>query len=132
MSSVLEQGLYSVLTGNSPQTSAGVRVYPHLPQDATYPAIRYQRIETTRNQALNANVGVTAATVQLDCMASSYSAAKALADEVRTILHGYNGSWSSLTAHNVVLESENDLEYQDGDLLIRWVSQRYRIYTNMD
>lgn len=132
MSSVLEKGLYSVLTGISPQTSAAGRIYPRLPQGVTLPAIRYQRIFTTRIQALDANVGVTEAGVQIDCIAVSYSAAKTLADEVRSALHGYSGAWSTLTAQNVMLDSENDLEYIDGDDVRHWVAQRYRIWTNMD
>lgn len=132
MSEELEKGLYSVLTGNSPQTSAADRVYPRLPQGVTHPAIRYQRISTNRVLAITGPVGVTAATVQVDCRATSYSAAKGLADQVRAILHGYTGAWGTLTARLVNLESENDMEYIDGDDVIHWVVQRYRIHTNMD
>ena len=132
MSAVLEKGLYSKLTGNSPQTLAGSRVYPRLPQGVTFPAIRYQRINTVRQQSLDANVGVTEATVQIDCMAESYSQAKTLADSVRVILHGYSGAWSTLTARNVSLDTENDFYEQDGDRVTHWVTQRYRIWTNMD
>ena len=132
MSAELEKGLFSILSGNSPQTAAGSRIYPRLPQGVTHPAIRYQRISTDRTHALDSTVGVTAATVQIDCRAESYSASKSLADEVRAILHGYRGAWGTLTARLVDLESENDLEYQDGDELIHWVVQRYRIHTDMD
>ena len=132
MSAELEKGLFSILSGNSPQTAAGSRIYPRLPQGVTHPAIRYQRISTDRMLALDSTVGVTAATVQIDCRAETYSEAKSLADEVRAILHGYRGSWGTLTARLVDLESENDLEYQDGDEIIHWVVQRYRIHTNMD
>lgn len=132
MSAELEKGLYGLITGNSPQTSAAGRVYPRLPQGVTYPAIRYQRIATQRMQAIDSNVGVTMATVQVDCIAESYSACKALADEVRSILHGYVGAFGTLIARNVMLETENDLDYHDGDDVLHWVSQRYAIYTDMD
>lgn len=132
MSNALEQGLYSKLTGNSPLTTAAGRVYPRLPQGVTLPCIRYQRIATSRTQAINANVGVTMATLQVDCMGENYSDSKVLADEVRAILHGFSGAWGSLTAHNVVLETENDLDYREGDDVVHWVSQRYAIYTDMD
>ena len=132
MSSQIEQGLYSLITGNSPQTAAAGRVYPRLPQGVTYPAIRYQRISTTRFQSLDANVGVANAVVQVDCMGESYSDGKALADEVRSILHGYSGAWGTLTCHLCVLESENDLDYIDGDDVLHWVTQRYRIHTDME
>jgi len=132
MSADIEKGLYLVLTGVSPQTTAGGRVYPRLPQGVTFPAIRYQRITTNRVQSLDANVGVTEATMQIDCMAESYSAAKALADEVRVILHGYRGAWGSALCRNIMLDTENDFYEQDGDEVTHWVTQRYRIWTNVD
>ena len=132
MSQALEVGLYSMLTGNSPQTLAVSRVYPRLPQGVTFPAIRYQRINTVREQALDGNVGVTEVTVQVDCMAESYVSAKTLADEVRVILHGFTGAWGTLTARHVLLDTENDFYEQDGDRVTHWVTQRYRVWTDMD
>lgn len=132
MSAELEKGLYSKLTGNSPQTLAESRVYPRLPQGVIFPAIRYQRITATRTQSLDANVGVTEVTMQVDCMAESYSQAKTLADSVRVILHGFRGVWGTLTARHVSLDTENDFYEQDGDRVTHWVTQRYRIWTNMD
>ena len=129
MSAVLEKGLYSLLAG---QTTAESRVYPRLPEQATFPAIRYQRVNTVRNHALDSAVGVTEATLQVDCMAKTYSQAKALADEVRVILHGYSGTWSTLKARHVTLDTENDFYEQDGDRVTHWVTQRYRVWTNMD
>lgn len=133
MSSVLEKGLFAVLSGNSPQTSAGSRIYPRLPQGVTFPAIRYTRIATDRTQSLNANVGVTVATVAILCGAESFSEAKTLADEVRTILHGYSGAWSTLLCHNCSLDDEDDSQVeQEGDRVTHWVAQVYRVWTDMD
>lgn len=132
MSSELEKGLVTMLAGASPQTTAAGRVYPRLPQGVTFPAIRYQRIATSRNYSLTAPVGVTAATVQVDCMAETYQAAKLLADSVRVILNGYTGAFGTLTARHVSLEAENDFDEIDGDRIYHWVSQRYMIYTDMD
>jgi len=132
MSAVLEQGLFSLLSGNSPQTTAGVRIYPRLPQGVTFPTILYARIGAERQQALDSNVGVTEVTMMLECVAESYSDAKVLADEVRTILHGYSGSWSTLNCMNCVLASESEESEQDGDRVTHWVTHIYRIWTNMD
>ena len=132
MSSELEKGIYTLLSTNSPLTSAGTRVYPSLPQGVTFPAIRYTRVSTTRTLALNANVGVTNATVQIDCFAQSYSAAKALADAVRVILHGYTGSLGTLTARLVKLEMETDFVERDGDRETYMIVQRYAFHTDMD
>ncbi len=130
MSAVLEKGLYARLIAGS--TLAGVRVYPRTPQKPTFPLIRYQRITTTRQLALDGAVGVTGATIQVDCMAESYSDAKTLADEVRVLLHAYTGAWSTLTARLVKLDTETDLSEQDGDRIIHRVVQRYSVWTDMD
>lgn len=130
MSAELEKGLYGKLTATT--TTAKTRVYPVLPQEVTFPAIRYQRITTTRPQALTEAVGVVEAMIQVDCMATSYSAAKTLADEVRAILHDYDGTFGTLIARHITLDTENDFYEQDGDRVTHWVTQRYRIWTNMD
>jgi len=132
VSAELEKGLYDFLAGTSPQLSCAGRVYPRLPQGVTFPAVRYQRISANRTQAIDGNVGVTEVTVQIDCMAETYSETKVLADEVRTLLHGYRGAWGALVCRHITLETENDFYEQDGDELTHWVTQRYRIWTNMD
>lgn len=129
MSRQLEIGLFDRLTG---QTNAGTRVHPYLLQNPTYPVIRYMRVSTERMQSLTENVGVAEASIQVDSIAETYDAAKTLADQVRTRLHGYTGTWSTLICRFCHLETEADLEYRDGDKKLFTVSQRYRIHTNMD
>lgn len=122
----LEQGLVLRLAG-----VAGGRIYPRTPQNAVRPFIRYTRVNTTRQQSLTGPVGVTEATIQVDCMADTYASAKATADAVRTALHGYSGEWGTLRAHLVHLQSENDSSEQEGDKVTHWVTHRYQVYTNM-
>ena len=131
--SELEKGLVTMLSssGSPPVALAGGRIYPRTPQNATRPFIRYTRISAIRRQALGGPVGVTEASVQVDCMADTYAGAKALADSVRTLLHGYRGAWGTLKAHLVHLQTENDFSEQDGDKITHWVSQRYAVHTNM-
>jgi len=126
MSIELEKGLVSVLSGTA-------TCYPRIPQKPTYPLVRYQRGTTDRvNNIGGGNSGPTEATLQVDCIASTYDAAKTLADSVRGVLHGYIGTWGTLTAHFVTLQVENDFYEEDGDRVTHWVSQRYQIWTNMD
>ena len=133
MSIALEKGLVSVLAGVG-------TARPRLTQPVTYPAIRYQRIYTTRTNSIDgSNVGVTEVGMQIDCMSDSYDGCKELADSVRGVLHGYTGIWGELTspethliARWVKLQTENDFSEHDGDLVTHWVSQRYQIWTNMD
>jgi hypothetical protein len=129
----LEEGLVTILAG------VGV-ARPRLPQPPTFPAIRYQRIYTTRTNSVDgSNVGVTEVGIQIDCMDTTYTGAKALATSVREVLHGYSGTWGAVTspethliARFVHLQTENDFYDQDGDDVTHWVSQRYQVWTNMD
>lgn len=126
MSSELEKGLVSRLG-----SVAGGRIYPRTPQNATRPFIRYTRIGTRRVLSLTGPVGTAEASLQVDCMDDTYAGAKALADAVRALLHGYRGAWGTLNARLVSLNSENDFSEQDGDKVTHWVSQRYQVWTNM-
>jgi len=130
----VEEGLYNKLA-----SSVSNRCYPSIPQKATFPLIRYQRILTNRVVSVDGSaVGVTEVGMQVDCMARTYAAAKTLADTVRGLLHTYHGQWGATTspethliARFITLETENDLNDIDGDDRVFWVAQRYRIWTNM-
>lgn len=124
MSGKVEQGLVDALA------SVGV-AYPRLPQPVTFPAIRYQRVYTTRQNAVDGTqTGPLEVGMQIDCMAETYAGAKTLADSVRTALNRYTGAWAGTTCLFATLETENDFSEDSGDKVIHWVSQRYRIWTN--
>lgn len=120
---MIEQGLIPVLA------SITDRLYPRVPQRAVFPLIRYQRITTQRSVTVGAErTGPTEFTLQIDCMARTYGGAKGLAKQVADILHTYRGPWGNYHCQLCMLESENDLDEQDGDDYTAWVSQRYAIY----
>jgi len=125
----METGLIAVLAVSP--AIAGGRVYPRLPQNPTFPLIRYQRVNTNRvNDVAGTNVGPTQFTIQVDCMANSYAQAKALAALVLARLNGYQGAWSSSVCRFCTIQTENDFYEQEGDAITHWVSQRYLIWTN--
>lgn len=124
----VEEGLYAVLDG---RTAAEHRIYPRLPQGVNYPAIKYQRISSARRYDISASsVGVTEASFQINCLAETYSEAKALAAEVVSELSGYTGQWGDLQCRFCMFETDSDMESQDGDLITHWVMQRYTVWTN--
>lgn len=128
---MMEKGLVTVL-GTAPAVAGG-RVFPRLPQNPTFPLVRYQVINVDRvNDIRGLNVGPTEFTVQLDCMARSYEDAKILAASVFTRLNGYNGTWGTDVCRFCTIDTENDFYEQDGDDITHWVSQRYQIWTNND
>jgi hypothetical protein len=128
---MMETGLIALLTASP--ALAGGRVYPRLPQNVTFPALRYQVIDVRRVSSVDGeNVGPTEFTVQIDCMGKTYADAKTLANQARVKLHTYRGTWGASVCRYCYLQSENDLYEQDGDDVTHWVAQRYVVITNDD
>ena len=110
------------------------RVYPRLPQAATFPLIRYQRISAQRSSNIDGtDAGPSGITIQIDCMArgaSAYSQSKTLAENTRKLLNRYRGAMGDINVLFVTMESETDFENQEGDDITHWVSQRYTFHIN--
>tara|TARA_R110000824_G_scaffold393791_2_gene593157 strand:- start:151 stop:558 length:408 start_codon:yes stop_codon:yes gene_type:complete len=104
----IEKALRTVLTADAPVTAlvAG-RIYPeHRQQGSDFPAITYQLLGTSPQNSANGHTNITRATMAFDCIATSYSAAKTLAETVRQALMDYSG-----TSEGVVVKSC----HHDGD-----------------
>lgn len=87
----------------------GDRIYPSLlPEDETLPAISYFRVSTVRDPKMGADSLVVQARIQVDCHASSYSAAKDLRDAVRTAVQRYSGTVGGVTIQQIFIEGERD------------------------
>jgi len=102
----LEEGLKSYLTAYAGLTALiGTRVYPfRIPQGATLPCMTYQRMDTPRmltHQSVGATGDLAKVRMQFDCWATTYSSAKAIADQLRAALNGKTGSIG--TAPNAVV-----------------------------
>ena len=128
---MMEEGLVSVL--KTATAIAGGRIYPRLPQNPTFPLVRYQLINVDRvNDITGENVGPSKFTLQIDCMARNYADAKTLGASVFARLNGYNGTWGSSVCRFCTIDTESDFYEQDGDDVTHWVTQRYSIWTNND
>lgn len=110
------------------------RVYPRLPQAATFPLIRYQRISSSRRSNIEGkDSGPSEITIQIDSMArgsGAYGQSKLLSEQVRKQLNFYKGAVGDISVQFVTMESESDFDQQDGDDITHWVSQRYTFYVN--
>lgn len=110
------------------------RVYPRLPQSATFPLIRYQRISSSRTASIEGrDSGPSEITIQIDSMgrgSGAYGQSKVLAEQVRKALNFYRGNFGDISVQFVTMESESDFDQQDGDDITHWVSQRYTFYVN--
>lgn len=112
-----EAALVALLTVGSPNPVSalvGTRVYPRkLPQNVTYPAIRYQRISTARSQFrdLSGRAGYARPRFQIDCWALSEAQCVALAQAVYQRLEGFGGVSANLQIDGISTEDEAaDLE----------------------
>ena len=104
------KAIYARLVAHAGTTAlVGTRVYPlRLPQGPTYPAIRYQVISAPREHAMGADTGTVHARVQVDCWATTYAGAKALAAQVILALSRWGGTSGGVVVEHVFLENEID------------------------
>ncbi len=113
----IEEGLYSYLSGYAGLTAlVGTRIYPLvMPQNVTMPAIRYQRISSSRIYSHDGPNKLTHPRFQFSCFAESYATAKAVANQVRFALAGYQGTMGGaggVTVQFAIVDDEVDL-YED-------------------
>jgi hypothetical protein len=129
MAEAIETILYSALAADDSVSAivgipdgseiAGVRAYPVvIPQatqtlEETYPCIVYRRTGTAREEYLKGNAGIAVATIQLDCLAVSYSAVKALAQAVRLAILTLSGTVDEQIVQGIHLTNESDSYYND-------------------
>jgi hypothetical protein len=105
---ILEATLFAKLSATSGLTAlVGTRIYPLImPQGATYPAVTYQRISTEpRESCMVADCGIARARIQVTAWAEAFSAAKAIADQVRQALQ----RWTTTGIQGPFIIGEYDL-----------------------
>ena len=120
----LEEGLITYLktdstlmalvgNGDSPVTA---RIYPILlPQNYTAPAMTYQRISGPRLQHLDGPAGRAMPRIQFDIYAANYSAAKAIADALRSALDGTTGLMGTVDVGQCTIGTDFDGYTDDTD-----------------
>lgn len=87
----------------------GTRIYPVLaPTTAALPFVTYRRTGVRREHTLDGPMGVATTTIDLDIYATTYEAARILADLCRVALDGWGGTFDNTEVKNVSLESESD------------------------
>lgn len=111
----LEEALLSRLANYGGLSALVVaRIYPMiLPQKPTLPAVTYQRIDGERESGMTQEHGMAHPRMQVDCWAATYSAAKAVATQVRGALQRWSGTVAGVTVLDSFLESDRDL-YEPG------------------
>ncbi len=85
---IVEQGIYELLKG----LAGGEVTFMRAKDKAPGPFIVLQRVDGTRWRSINKPSGMAQASVQVDCYAGDYLAAKTLAADAEGILDGYRGT----------------------------------------
>lgn len=112
---MIEQALYAVLSGAAAVSAlVGTRIEPeNSQQSSTLPRIVYERTASEyENTLTGSSSGLCRATYDYDCIASTFSGAKALADAVRSALDRYKGNPTGAgydeTIYRVKLDDDTD------------------------
>ena len=114
------------------EAAGGCLAYPmEAPEGAALPYVIYGRMATERQLSMtNAVAFNPAADFQLLLYASTYFAAKTLADAVRQAMHNFNGTAHGVTIRQCLVTDEMDgppdyLEGQDKPTFV--VQQSYKV-----
>lgn len=91
------------------EDATDVPAYPlDVPESIAPPFVVYSRTDTLRERQLDGVVGHPVGTFNVEIYADGFDAVKALADQVRTALHDFNGQWNGLIIETTDLTSERD------------------------
>lgn len=113
----LNEALYAYLTSD-PDLFAlvGTRVYPRrAPQDPTFPLIVVHRIATPRDSSNDGPDGLPMPLMQLNCVAKTTEESSKVADLVRLLLDGFQGSMGGaggVEVNGAFVDDERDV-YDD-------------------
>lgn len=106
----VEEALFYQLSNDSDVTDVvGTRIFPNvIPQDATLPAVAYQRVSGPRLLAHDGPTGYATGRFQLTCTGSSYSSVKEAVNALRGSLDGLSETVSGVEIERVSVEGEVD------------------------
>lgn len=86
---LLEKALFELIKNLA---GSDTKVYAlRAPKDAPGPFIIFQRVDSSRFRSINNPSGVAQATIQIDCYAREYYAAKEMGLTMENLLDGYMG-----------------------------------------
>ena len=107
----IEKALRSVLIADSDVTDlVSSRIYPeHRQQGNDFPAIVYELVNTDPQNSTGGHTSLTRAFMSYDCIATSYGAAKTLAEKVRQALMDYSGTSEGVVVSSCQHEGDNAL-----------------------
>lgn len=108
--SVIEEALHYLLKNNAGVSAlVTARIYPTVaPQNVTLPAIVYQRISGVREHTHDSAGDLARPRFQFAALATTYSAAKALANAIRVCIDNYAGTVLGVRIDSIQVQNEID------------------------
>jgi Protein of unknown function (DUF3168) len=127
---MIEEAIYTRLTGFAGLFALiGTRVFANtVEQNDTYPAIFYQRISGARFHSLTGSSGLARPVFQFDILAKTYPEVKAVAEQVRLCLDGYQGTVSGVEINSALLL--NDEDFYEEEVELHRVMLEYEFFHN--
>ena len=111
----VEQLITARLKADGTVSAITTRVQPiFVKQQGDLPAITYQRISTTPQNHATGTTATQQCRIQIDCWASSYSAAKTLGDAVEAALNGVTESGPPAVSQYHMVSRDDDAETPQG------------------
>lgn len=106
----IEKAIRSILIADTAVKAITTRCYPaKIPQDPTYPLILYYKVPGMRDHHLQGPSGLAHPRFQIEAWATTYDAAKTLANAIRVALDGYAGTQGAVKIGSILMESERDV-----------------------
>lgn len=110
----IESVIYDRATGHAGLSAlVSTRVYPNVaPQNVTVPFVTYRRVSAVRPSGFGSDVGIVEARFQFDMYATTYSGARAVAEQVRAAFQRWTNSSGTVVYETRI---ENELESFDAE-----------------
>lgn len=108
--SLIEEAVFTKLTTTAAVSALiGTRMRPQLAAEADqYPMLVYDKESDGALGHMSGTTHLSHCTISLDAWATTYAAAKAIRDAVRTALKGYSGTSSSVQIRRAMLIENRD------------------------
>lgn len=82
--------------------------YDVAPSEDSLPFVNYRRSDISREQTISGPMGVPRLSVEFSIYSTSRTESRKIADAMRGVLDGYDGSFDNVLVRQVSLESESD------------------------
>jgi hypothetical protein len=111
------------------------RFFPDvLPQGTALPAVTYQCISDVKYHTLTGQLEMESPNYQFTVFAATRTSARAVANQIKTILSDFAGTMGDVTIQYIMLQNElpNTETASDGTIKTHTVDLEYTIYYNKE